>query len=90
MDAWAWHDEYHYVRFINGRVESYGKQGDFDSTKDDVVRIKIDSNSTSTTTSTQEENDAWNKLQKLKKLKDDGSITEEEFQTKKKEILDTL
>ncbi len=33
-------DEY-YVRLINGKVNSYGKMGDFDSAKDPSVNVKI-------------------------------------------------
>ncbi len=31
----------YFVRLINGKVESYGKVGDFDSTKDQVNVIKL-------------------------------------------------
>jgi outer membrane protein assembly factor BamE (lipoprotein component of BamABCDE complex) len=31
----------YYVRFVNGRVESYGKLGDFDSTKDPTLNLNI-------------------------------------------------
>ena len=31
----------YYVRLVNGRVESYGKLGDFDSTKDPTLNLNI-------------------------------------------------
>ena len=31
----------YYVRLVNGRVESYGKVGDFDSTKDPTVNVNV-------------------------------------------------
>ncbi len=35
-----WKSEF-YVRLVNGRVESYGRMGDFDSTKDPAYDINI-------------------------------------------------
>jgi hypothetical protein len=32
-------DEKYYVRLVDGKVDSYGKVGDFDSTKDPALRI---------------------------------------------------
>jgi len=34
--------EEYFVRMVNGVVESYGKVGDFDSTKDPTVNLNID------------------------------------------------
>lgn len=31
--------EWYFVRFVNGKVDSYGKVGDFDSTKDPTINI---------------------------------------------------
>ena len=31
----------YFVRLINGKVESYGRQGDFDSTKDPTLNLNI-------------------------------------------------
>lgn len=33
MDAMAWQTHRFYVRLVNGRVDSYGRVGDFDSTR---------------------------------------------------------
>ena len=34
--------EEYFVKLINGRVDSYGKVGDFNSTKDPTLNLKID------------------------------------------------
>ena len=34
----------YYVRLVNGKVESYGRTGDFDSTKPTTVRVETDEN----------------------------------------------
>jgi len=31
----------YFVRLVNGKVESYGEQGDFDSTKDERIEIEL-------------------------------------------------
>lgn len=36
------HYEYFYVRLINGKVDSYGRRGDFDSTKPPTQKIQIE------------------------------------------------
>lgn len=36
--------EFYYVRFVNGKVESYGNKGDFDSTKNPAMDINIKTN----------------------------------------------
>ena len=91
LDAILCHYEYHYVRFINDRVDSYGKQGDFDSTKDNQIKVSIENTTTTKTITDDNEGDeSWNRLQQLKKMMDSGLITEEEFQSKKKEIIDAM
>jgi hypothetical protein len=32
----------YYVRLVNGKVESFGRAGDFDSTKEDTVKVKTE------------------------------------------------
>lgn len=39
-----WYAEEYFIRLVDGKVESYGKMGDFDSTKDPTLNINIDSN----------------------------------------------
>ena len=59
------------------------------SIKDNKIKVSVD-NKTTTKTITSNQEDAWNKLQQLKKMLDSDLITEEEFQNKKKEIIDSL
>ena len=74
----------YYVRLINGHVDSYGKLGDFDSTQKPTVRIETDENIKTQT----EKSDLYTELMKLKKLRDEGLITDEEFEKEKKELLE--
>ncbi len=41
MDNWPLAPKPCFVRFIDGKVESYGNLGDFDSTKDPTIRVKF-------------------------------------------------
>ena len=40
-DAWSGGYERFFVRLIDGKVSSYGKQGDWDTTKDPTQVIKV-------------------------------------------------
>jgi hypothetical protein len=75
----------YYVRLINGKAESFGRTGDFDSTKTPTVRVESDQ-------TIRQDNrgviDLYTELKKLKELKDSGVITENEFQTQKKKLLE--
>jgi outer membrane protein assembly factor BamE (lipoprotein component of BamABCDE complex) len=85
-DAFRGWTKPYYVRLINGKVESYGRTGDFDSTKTPTVRLESDQ------TVKQIGNggtDLYSELTKLKELKDSGVITEAEFQAQKKRLLET-
>ncbi len=80
-----------YVKFVDGHVDSFGEMDDFDSIKDNKIKVSVDNNTTTkTVTEKIGEDDAWSKLQQLKKMRDSDLITEEEFQSKKKEILDAM
>jgi outer membrane protein assembly factor BamE (lipoprotein component of BamABCDE complex) len=73
--------EPYFVRLISGKVDSYGKLGDFDSTQKPTIKIE-----------TQEEikirdGDLYGELKKIKELRDDGILTEQEFQLEKRKIL---
>jgi len=79
----------YYVRLVDGKVESYGRTGDFDSTKDprkiiiereDTIKADINSHGSGDV-------NMYTELMKLKQLKDDGILTEEEFQQKKADVL---
>jgi hypothetical protein len=39
-NTWGYQGQY-FVRLVNGRVESYGRVGDFDSTKDPTINVNI-------------------------------------------------
>lgn len=77
----------YYVRLINGKVESYGRTGDFDSTKTPTVRLESDQ-SIKQDVQVKGSGDLYTELKKLKELKDSGVITEEEFQAQKKKLLE--
>ncbi len=75
----------YYVRLIDGKVESFGRMGDFDSTKTPTIKIekeediKID---------VKGKPDLYTELKKLKELRNEGILTEEEFQIQKKKLLE--
>jgi len=72
----------YYVRLINGKVDSYGRSGDFDSTQKPTLRIETDEN-----IKVQGSGDLYTELRKLKELRDDGILTEDEYQAQKKKVL---
>jgi len=76
-------DDY-YVRFVDGSVESFGKNGDFDSTKTPTLRIETNERKD---IHIKDSGDLYTELKKLKELKDSGIITEDEFASRKREIL---
>lgn len=78
----------YYVRIVNGRVDAFGRHGDFDSTKTPTIRIEKDETiKQDSNIKVEEKPDLYKELLKLKELKDQGIITDEEFELKKKEIL---
>jgi hypothetical protein len=83
-------DAYHgkttpyYVRLINGKAESYGRSGDFDSKKT-TVRLESDQ---AIRQDSRGSHDLYTELKKLKELKDSDVITEDEFQVQKKKLLE--
>jgi len=76
--------EPYYVRIVNGKVNSFGRPGDFDSTKPPTIRIEKDETAN---VKVEEKPILYNELQKLKGLKEQGLMTEEEFESKRKEML---
>ena len=85
-DAYSGWTKPYYVRLINGKVESYGRTGDFDSTKTPTVRLESDQ---TIRQSGGKSSDLFTELTKLKELKDTGIITEAEFQSQKKKFLES-
>ncbi|WP_163321641.1 SHOCT domain-containing protein [Draconibacterium mangrovi] len=74
----------YYVKVVNGKVDSYGRLGDFNTTKDPTVNI----NTTSKTEQITNTDKMYDELNKLRQLLDNGTITQSEFNKKKQEILD--
>ncbi|MFM0718035.1 outer membrane protein assembly factor BamE [Paraburkholderia strydomiana] len=74
--------EDYFVAIKNGRVLSYGKRGDFDSTKLMAQRIQIDEPAKGAAPQ-QQSGDVYTDLIKLKALKDAGVISDVEFQAQK-------
>lgn len=85
-DAFRGWTKPYYVRLVNGKVESYGRTGDFDSTKTPTVRLESDQ---TVRQSGSGSSDLYTELTKLKELKDSGVITEAEFQAQKKKLLES-
>jgi hypothetical protein len=82
--------DWYYVRLVNGVVESYGKKGDFDSTKTPTTRIeRVDTlnQDIKVKDSRTANEDRYSELTKLKSLLNAGVITKAEFDDQKKRIL---
>ena len=76
-----------FVRFIDGKVESFGQKGDFDSTKDPTQKIIIDKTDKITMDSVTKF-DLATELAKLEKLKKDGLISAEDYELLKKRAIE--
>lgn len=85
-DAFRGWTKRYYVRLVDGKVESYGRTGDFDSTKTPTVRLESDH---TVRQDTRAGSDLYTELKKLKDLKDSEVITEAEFQAQKKKLLES-
>ena len=81
-DAFIGRTSPYYIRIISGKVDSYGRTGDFDSTKKPTVKIETDEN-----INIKGSGDLYTELRKLKELRDEGILSEEEYQTQKKKVL---
>ena len=79
----------YYVRIMNGRVDSYGRLGDFDSTQKPTVRIETDEKiQMQSDIKATGKKDLYSELMKLKQLRDEGLLTQDEFEKEKKELLE--
>jgi Short C-terminal domain/SmpA / OmlA family len=78
-------DDY-YVGIKNGRVDSYGRKGDFDTTALPKQRIEIDQTVRQPDAS-KPTKDLYVELRKLQDLKEAGILTAEEFTARKKKLL---
>ena len=83
----VWPEVMWFVRFIDGKVESFGQKGDFDSTKDPTQKIIIDKTDKITMDSVTKF-DLATELAKLEKLKKDGLITAEDYELLKKRAIE--
>jgi hypothetical protein len=87
-----------FIRFINGKVESFGNKGDFDSTKTPTNRIELDQKLSldkssgptdgKATTAPPVAFDLRAELEKLEKMKKDGLISEAEYLDLRKRALE--
>lgn len=72
--------EEYFVRLVDGKVDSFGERGDFDSTKDPTINInRRDTTPVAT--------DVYSDLLKLKSLLDAGAITQGEYDRQKAILL---
>jgi len=79
----------YYIRIIDGKVESYGRVGDFDSTKTPTVKVQTEESiKQDAKINIKDEGGMYTELKKLKELRDEGIITKREFDREKKEILE--
>lgn len=69
----------YYVRIIDGKVDAYGRLGDFDSTKNPTIQIKTDE-----TVRQKVHTSKYDELMQLKHLKDEGALSEKEYEIQKK------
>lgn len=76
----------YFVRIINGKVESFGRVGDFDSTKTPTLKIENDTRIQSNLDS-EKSNTITIKLKELKQMKDDGILNSSEYEKMKLKIL---
>ncbi|SRR6266540_1579165 len=77
--------EWYFVRLIGGRVESFGREGDFDSTKNPALDLNVNQKVTTDSkpaipSDADTRSDLFTRLKKLQALKDEGLITQEEFE----------
>lgn len=79
-------DDY-YVGIRDGRVESFGRKGDFDSAKLPTRRIEVDQ-TIRQETSSKSSKDLYTELKKLQDLKEAKLLTEDEFSSRKKRLLE--
>lgn len=70
----------YFVRLVGGKVESFGRAGDFDSTKVPTVRQQVEQVGSGST-------DIYTELLRLKELKDKGLLTDAEFESRRQAVL---
>lgn len=87
-----WPKDY-FVKVIDDKVVSFGRKGDFDSTKNATVDLNVRSATTSTVTTTDRDKSSavpsskLAELEQLFKLKQQGAISDDEYQAQKAKLL---
>ena len=79
--------EDYYVAIRNGVVSDFGNKGDFGSAKPPAQRIEIDE-TVRQESSPKQSKDLYLELKKLQDLRESKILTEEEFQARKKKLLE--
>jgi outer membrane protein assembly factor BamE (lipoprotein component of BamABCDE complex) len=77
--------ESYFVRFVSDKVESFGRRGDFDSTKNPAVDINVNRKAPS---ATGQPCDLYTQLRKLEQLRTDRLLTDAEFETQRRKALE--
>lgn len=72
----------YYVRLVNGRVDAYGRSGDFDSTQPTTIRLETDE-----LIKLDEDSDLYTELRKLKQLHDEGILSDAEYEELKQKAI---
>jgi major membrane immunogen (membrane-anchored lipoprotein) len=70
----------YYVRLQGGKVESFGRTGDFNSTQVPTVRQQVEQVGAGAS-------DTYAELLKLKDLHDKGLLTDQEFETRRNKLV---
>lgn len=98
--GWDWKGKrnfkWMFVRLVQGKVESFGRKGDFDSTKNPTTDInvnqriesKITTSPTGQSATSQTPFDLKTELEKLDKMRKDGLITDQEYQQLRQRAVD--
>ena len=83
---------YQFVRIVKGKVDAFGNKGDFDTTKNPTSDIninqKLTTKSDGTSSTDNSKFDLSAELRKLEKLKKDGLISPQEFESLRQRAID--
>lgn len=92
MDGLVGAAEWYYVRLVDSHVDSFGHKGDFNTTKNPTadfnINQKITTDSKGTAPDSDPRSDLFTRLRKLQALKDDGLLTEDEFQKLRRKAIE--
>ena len=84
--------KFYFVRLLDGVVESYGNKGDFNSTKNQTIDYNINqktSGSVDQNITTTTKKDLYTELKKLQTMKEEGIITQDEFNSLKRKAIES-